>query len=389
MHSGQLVFSQVVGRVPHYQFRRLTERLDGASGRQRFSPWEHFLTLVFAQLTYRESLRDIEASLGSRPELAYHLGFRHPVRRSTLADANERRDWRLFAAVAQWLMQRASKLYQNEPTPLAVGHDLYALDASMIDLSLALCPWANWTGTDSAMKLHTLLDLRGSLPAFVAVTEAQCHEVTTLDTVPILPGSFYIMDRGYVDLRRLARLDRGGAFFVIRAKTNLLTYVVASRPVDRTTPARSDQSIRFRGQEPKRGWPGDLRRVSIFDAEQKRRLVFWTNHWDLPAALIGEIYRQRWQVELFFRWIKQNLRLRTFYGLTPNAVRIQLWSAISAYLLVAIARKELGLSLSLQKILQIISVNIFERIPLHQLLTRDSPNPSNDSQPQQLSFNDL
>ena len=344
---------------------------------------------MFAQLTYRESLRDIEACLASRPELAYHLGFRHPVRRSTLADANEQRDWRVFAAVAQGLMQRARKLYVDEPLGLEIAHELYALDASMIDLSLALCPWGNWTGTDSAVKRHTLLDLRGCIPAFVAVTAAAHHAVAVLDAVPVVPGSFYIMDRGYVDLRRLRRLHQRGAFFVIRAKANLLYYVSASRPVDKISGVRSDQSIHFSGLHTREAWSDTMQRVSVYDQEQHRRLILWTNHWGLSAHLVGEVYRQRWQVELFFRWIKQNLRRRCFFGLSPNAVRLQLWSAISAYLPVAIARKELGLTLSLQKILQIISVNIFEPIPLHQLLT--SFDTSNDfvATPEQLLFNDL
>jgi Domain of unknown function (DUF4372)/Transposase DDE domain len=385
MHTGRLVFAQILECLPHYQFQRLVQRHYAEHARLKFSVWEHFLSLVFAQLTYRESLRDIEACLGSRPELLYHLGFRHRVRRSTLADANEQRDWRIFAALAEHLMHRARKLYAAEPSALPINHAIYALGASLIDLSLALCPWANWTATQSAVKLHTLLDLRGPLPAFVAITEAARHQVSVLDELPVEAGSFYIMDRGYVDLRRLMRLHRAGAFFVIRAKANLLFYVVRSRTVDKAGGVRCDQDIRFRGMDTRTFWPQIMRRVSVFDPEQKRRLVFWTNNWALPAHTIGELYRQRWQVELFFRWIKQNLRLRTFYGLSPNAVRVQLWSAVCAYLLVAIARQQLGLSQSLQHILQVISVNVFQKTPLQELFANnDTSEPSFDTHNQLL-----
>lgn len=368
MHSGQLVFSQILARVPHWEFQRVA-RLHGLdSAKLKFSAWEHFAALVFAQLTFRESLRDIEACLGAQRSIAYHLGFRRPVRRSTLADANEHRDWRFFADVAQRLMRRARRLYRDEPTALEIGADIYALDATMIDLSLALCPWANWTGTDAAVKMHTLLDLRGPLPSLVTITRGGQNEMSWLDEVPLEAGSYYVMDRGYLDLQRLQRFHREGAFFVIRERPDISFYVAESRPVDRMTTLRCDQTIRFNGEASRHTWPMPMRRVGIYDAEHHRRMAFWTNQWVLSASTIAELYRQRWQIELFFRWIKQNLRIRRFYGTTPNAVRVQLWSAIATYLAVAIARKELGIACSLTSVLQIVSVNACQKVPLHELL---------------------
>jgi hypothetical protein len=390
MHAGKLVFAQIIERVHHWEFRRLVRRHGLDSGRMRFTPWEQFLALCFAQLTFRESLRDIESCLGAQPHIAYHLGFRSRVTRSTLADANEQRDWRLFAAVAQCLMARARRLYRDEPNALDIDATIYALDGSLIDLSLALCPWANWTGNDAAVKLHALLDLRGPLPAFVTITEGERSEVTVLDELPIEPGSFYVMDRGYVDLRRLRRIAQAGAFFVIRERADIHYYVAASRKVDReTTNLRSDQSIRFNGEDSAANWPELMRRVSIFDAEHSRRLAFWTNQWTLPAATIAELYKQRWQVEIFFRWIKQNLRIRAFYGTTPNAVRVQLWTAISAYLAVAITRKQLKLSASLTTVLQIISVHALQKVPISELFAESDTTPSPLNTPSQLTFNDL
>jgi hypothetical protein len=371
MHSGQFVFSQVLARVPHWEFQRLARFHGLDSAKLKFSAWEHFAALVFAQLTFRESLRDIEACLSAQRSIAYHLGFRRPVRRSTLADANEHRDWRFFADIAQRLMRRARVLYRDEPTALELGADIYAIDATMIDLSLALCPWANWTGTDAAVKMHTMLDLRGPLPSFVTITRGGQNEMSWLDEVPLEAGSYYVMDRGYLDLQRLQRFDREGAFFVIRERPDISFYVAESRPVDRTTTLRCDQTIRFNGEASRHTWPMPMRRVGIYDAEHHRRMAFWTNQWVLSASLIAELYRQRWQIELFFRWIKQNLRIRTFFGTTPNAVRVQLWSAIATYLSVAIARKELGIERSLTSVLQIVSVNAFQKIPLHELLAEN------------------
>jgi hypothetical protein len=312
MNVGKTVFSQVLDRVPHWEFRRLASIHDSADGRRQFSSWDHFLARAFAQMTFRESLRDIEACLSTQPKLAYHLGFRVRLTRSTLARANEERDWRLFAALAHKLITRARRLYQDEPGVLDLDTPVYAVDSTLIDLSLALCPWANWTGKDAALKLHASLELRGPLPAFVAVTPADYGDVVWLDDLPIEAGSFYVMDRGYIDFRRLRRISEGGAFFVIRDRPDVRYYVAASRPVDRTTALRSDQSIRLTGWSASRNWPDLMRRVSIFDAEHSRRLVFWTNQWTLPASTIADLYKQRWQIELFFR-VRHEVALATVH----------------------------------------------------------------------------
>ena len=387
MNTGQLVFSQVMERVPHWEFQRVARRYGVDSAKLGFTAWEHFSAMVFAQLTFRESLSDIEACLGSQCSLAYHLGFRRAVRRSTLAYANEHRDWRFFADLGQRLMHRARALYRDEPAALELDANLYALDATMIDLSLALCPWANWTGADAAVKMHTLLDLRGPLPSFVTISPGGQNEMAWLDQIPIEAGSYYVMDRGYLDLRRLQRFTRQGAYFVIRERPDLSFYVAQSRPVDRTTALRCDQTIRFNGQASRRSWPDRMRRVGIYDAEHARRMAFWTNQWTLPAATISELYRQRWQIEIFFRWIKQNLRIRSFYGTTPNAVRVQLWTAICTYLAVAITRKQLGLRRPLLAVLQILSVNAFQKMPITELFTENNTSDTKLTTPNQLSLN--
>lgn len=386
MHSGKFVFSQVMERVPHWEFQRVARRHGADSPKLGFTAREHFSAMAFAQLTFRESLRDIEARLGSQRSLAYHLGFRRAVRRSTLAYANEHRDWRFFADLGQRLMQRARLLYRDEPTALELDGDIYALDATMIDLSLALCPWANWTGQDAAVKMHTMLDLRGPLPSFVTITRGEQNEMPWLDSIPIEAGSYYVMDRGYLDLHRLQRFAREGAFFVIRERPDMTFYVAESRPVDRATTLRCDQTIRFTGLSSRRNWPERMRRVGIFDAEHSRRMAFWTNQWTLPAATISELYRQRWQIEIFFRWIKQNLRIRSFYGTTPNAVRVQLWTAICTYLAVAITRKQLGITQSLTAVLQILSVNVFQKVPLVELFTDFNTREAHSNIANQLTF---
>lgn len=388
MNAGKTVFSQVVARVPHWEFQRLARAHDPADGRRRFSSWEHFLALAFAQMTFRESLRDIEACL-STPRLAYHLGFRSRVTRSTLARANEDRPWQLFAALTHKLMARARHLYRDAPGLLDLAVPVYAVDSTLIDLSLALCPWANWNGTDAAVKLHTALDLRGPLPAFLALTGAGHSDVAWLDELPIEPGSFYVLDRGYVDFRRLRRLAQAGAFFVIRERPDVCYYVAASRLVDRSGTLRSDQSIRFNGSDAPRGWPDLMRRVSIYDQAQSLRLAFWTNQWTLPAAVIAELYRQRWQVELFFRWAKQSLRLRTFYGTNPNAVRVQLWSAISLYLAIAITRRELGLATNLTTLVQVLSVHALSKTAIPELFAKVDTTALTIEAGEQLAFSDL
>ena len=343
--------------------------------------------MAFAQLTYRESLRDIETCLGAQESLRYHLGFSRSVKRTTLAYANEHRDWRFFAELGERLIRRARKLYEDEPSALDLDGAIYALDSTMIDLSLALCPWADWTGQDAAMKMHTLLDLRGELPAFVTITEGSRSDQSGLDDIPVEAGSYYVMDRGYIDLRRLKRVSQSGAYLVIREHAGVCWRVIESREVDRSGALRCDQTIRFTGRHSRAYWPEPMRRVGIFDQVHRKRMAFWTNQWTLPALTISELYRQRWRIEIFFRWIKQNLRIRSFYGTTPNAVRVQMWTAICTYLLVAILRKQLQTNRSITEILQIISVNVFQQVPIATLLIESTRTPRDDDCSNQLNLN--
>ena len=366
------IFTQVLSLGHHETFHRCVERYRGDTCIKSFSCYDQWLAMAFAQLTSRESLRDLEASLGARRALLYQMGFRGRVVRSTLADANERRDWRIFADRAQTLIRRARKLYATEPFALELEQTVYALDATVIDLCLSLFPWAHFRSTKAAIKLHTLLDLRGPIPTFVALTEGAVHDVNILDDLPIEAGAIYVMDRAYLDFARLARIARAGAFFVIRAKSNLKFYVVKSRPVDTTSGLRCDQTIRLRGFYSKQGYPEALRRVRFYDSKQERSLVFLTNHFGLTAFQVTEVYRARWQIELFFKWIKGHLRIRAFVGTSENAVRIQIWTALSTYLLVAILKKTLKLEPSLHEILQVLSVTPFEKVPVPELFARYS-----------------
>lgn len=345
--------------------------------------------MAFAQVTFRESLRDLEACLDARPSLRYHLGFKHRVARSTLAEANEQRDWRVFAALAEHLMTKARRLYSADSSGIEGLQSIYALDASIIDLSLALCPWANWTGHDAAVKLHTLLDLRGSIPAFVRVTSGERYETAIFDQLPIEPGSYYLMDRGYQDFTTFYQMHRRGAFFVTRAKCNVRFTVRESRSVDKQSGVRCDQLVHLLNRNPRRSYPEPLRRIRYFDAVHRLSLVFWTNQLELPALTIADLYRRRWQVELFFKWIKYNLRLRCFLGVSRNAIHIQVWSAISVYLLVAIARKQLQLPQTLHQILQVLSVSALEQVPMEQLFTRSRPKLDQTDSVQTLMFNDI
>lgn len=391
MFSGPTVFAQIMAATPAWEFRRLAARHDLLGAKLGFSAWDHFLTMSFAQLTRRESLRDIVGSLRAQPRLAYHLGLRHLPARSTLADANEHRPCALFSDLAARLMQRARKLYEAEPNALELDAPLYAIDSSMIELSLALCPWADWTGRVAALKLHAQLDLRGPHPARVLVTEGGHGDAAWLDVLPVEPRAYYLMDRGYVDLKRLRRLAAQGAYFVVRERDDVLRYVAQSRPVDRTTGLRSDQTIRFRGRHSSNHWPDTMRRVSLYDAGHHRHLAFWTNQWSLPAAIIAELYRQRWKVELFFRWIKENLRLHAFYGTTSNAVRTQIWTALCAYLCAAITRHHTGLAsqVNLTNFLQIISIHSLSKVSLNELFTENSIKPSDLHQNNQMELNYL
>ncbi len=389
MNLGAPIFSQLLAPIHPQQFARISARFPLRRASRTLSTWEHFLAMAFAQVTFRESLRDLVLCLDARPALRPHLGFRQRVARSTLADANERRDWRIFAALAEYLMRQARGLYASEPSGLADIESIYALDASIIDLSFALCPWANWTGRDAAVKLHTLLDLRGHIPAFVRITEAQRYETAIFQELPLEAGSYYLMDRGYQDFATFYRMHLQGAFFVTRAKCNVRFTVNQSHPVDRSTGLRCDQRVFLANTAPRRVYPERLRRIRYFDQQHQLSLVFWTNQFELPALTIAELYRQRWQVELFFKWIKYNLRLRCFLGLSFNAVRIQLWSAICVYTLVAIAKKRWALPHSMHQILQVLSVAAFEQVPLPDLFSHNTLTNSSITSSNQLLFKDI
>jgi hypothetical protein len=370
MNFGKTIFAQLMDFVPcAYDFRCCVERYHGNYKIKSFSCWDQFLTLAFAQLTYRESLRDIEACLRAAPQKLYHMGIRSPISRNTLANANQVRDWRIYADFAHGLIHEARNLYRNEPFGLELDQTVYALDATTIDLCLSLFPWAQFRRHKSAVKLHTLLDLRGSIPTVVIVTGGQIHEVNILDQLIWEAGAIYLMDRGYLDFRRLYRMHQCGAFFVTRAKKRFDCRRLYSQTVDKKTGLQCDQIVSLNNPVPKRGYPERLRRVRYYDVASQKRLVFLTNNFLLPALTITQLYRCRWQVELFFRWIKQHLRIKAFYGTSENAVRTQVWIAISVYVLVAIVKKRLNLERSLHSILQILSVSLFEKTPLLQALS--------------------
>jgi hypothetical protein len=369
MYSGKLVFSQVMEHLPLHVFHQCVDRYNGNFKVKEFTCLDQYLCMAFAQLTYRESLRDIEACLRAQKSKLYHMGIRSSVSRNNLANANKVRDWRIYADLAHSLIQTARKLYLNDSFGLELENTVYALDATTIDLCLSVFPWAHFRQNKGAVKLHTLLDLRGSIPTFIHISDGKLHEVNTLDIVPLEPGAFYIMDRGYLDFARLYSIAQASAFFVIRAKSNLKCRRIYSNPVDRSTGLICDQSVMLTGFYQIKGYPEKLRRVKYHDAETEKTLVFLTNNFTLPATTIAELYRCRWQVELFFKWIKQNLRIKTFYGTSENAVKAQIWIAASVYVLVAIMKKRLKIEASLYTILQVLSVTIFERMPLLQALT--------------------
>lgn len=364
MNTGRTIFSQLMDFLPLPEFRRCVERYRGDYKVQSFSCLDQFLCLAFAQLTYRESLRDIEACLRAQQSKLYHMGFRGRISRTTLADANEHRDWRIFRDFAQGLIRTARELYHDAPLGIDFSDTVYAFDSTTIDLCLSLFPWAQFRRHKSAVKLHTLLDVRGSIPINVYVTGGQVHDVNLLDQLLLEPGAFYLLERGYLDFARLYRLTQAGAFFVTRTKANTQFYRRRSHPVHKPSGMRSDQTIVLTGPRSSRLYPVPLRRVHYFDAEKNLRLIFLTNNFLLPALIIAQLYRARWQVELFFRWIKQHLRIKAFYGTSQNAVKTQVWVALSTYLLVAILKKHLGLDLSLYKILQILSISLFEKTPV-------------------------
>lgn len=389
MDPGKLVFAQLMDFLPRHDFHTCVRRYGGDRRPRGFSCRDQFLCLAFAQLTFRESLRDIETCLRSfRPKL-YHAGFRGNISRSTLADANRVHDWRIFADFAQVLIGRARKLYADEPMGVELEQAVYALDSTTIDLCLSLFPWARFRRRKGAVKLHTLVDLRGNIPTFVRITHGKTHDVTALDHLPIEPGSFYVMDRAYVDFRRLHRFTIGSAFFVTRAKRGLDYTRRSRRRVEKSTGLRSDQTIVLAGPKTSRLYPDPLRRISYYDAENDRRFVFLTNNFTLPALTIAKIYKCRWQVEVFFKWIKQNLHIKSFYGTSDNAVKTQVWIAISIYVLVACVKKELGLERSLSEILQILSLTLFEKTPIFQALSEQETRDPEPPSPNQLNLFDL
>jgi Domain of unknown function (DUF4372)/Transposase DDE domain len=364
MNLGRTVFSQLVNFFPTYQFQICVDRYQGNRYVKEFSCWDQFLCLAFAQLTYRESLRDIEACLRAQQPKLYHMGFRGQVSRNTLAHANEHRDWRIYADFAQILIATARDLYRDEPFGVELSETVYAFDSTTIDLCLALFPWGKFRRHKSAVKLHTLLDLRGSIPTNVYVTGGQVNDVNILDQLLLEAGSFYLLDRGYMDFARLYIFTQACAFFITRARKDLRFYRRYSRPVERSAGLRCDQTILLTGVRSAKRYPDPLRRIHYFDVEKGLRLTFLTNNFLLSALTIAQLYRARWQVELFFRWIKQHLRIKAFYGTSENAVKTQVWVAVSVYALVAIVKKQLGLELSLYKILQILSVTVFEKTPI-------------------------
>jgi Domain of unknown function (DUF4372)/Transposase DDE domain len=364
VNSGRTVFSQLIQHLPEKEFKKCVARHNGDSNFRGFSCWDQLLAMAFAQLTYRESLRDIESCLRALGSKLYHMGFRGKVSRSTLADANESHDWRIFAEFAQVLIGIARPLHARDPIGVDLDQSLYALDSTTVDLCLSLFPWAKFRRRKAAVKMHTLLDLHGNIPTFIRVTSGDVHDVNILDEIMPEAGSFYVMDRGYIDFQRLFVFTLSSAFFVVRTKSNVLIQRRYSHPVDKSTGVRSDQTVILTSFESASAYPDALRRVSYLDKETQKRLKFLTNNFVLPAFTIAQIYKCRWQVELFFKWIKQHLRIKAFYGTSENAVKTQIWIAVSIYVLVAIVRKRLGLTASLYQALQILSVTLFEKTPI-------------------------
>jgi hypothetical protein len=387
MFTDKYSFAQLMDFIHLEQFQRGVRRHGGSYKLKSFSCWDQFLCMAFGQLTYRDSLEDIETCLRSRQDQLYHLGLRGRVARSTLADANHQRDWRIYHDLAQTLIQRARRLYGQTDLGLALDQTVYALDATTIDLCLKLFPWARFRRAKAAVKLHTLLDLRGAIPVFIAISDGKMADVRGLDELVLEAGAFYVMDRGYVDFARLYRFVLASAFYVTRAKKNLQFSRLESRPVDSSTGIRSDQIVWLRNIASVKHYPDKLRRIHYVDQATGKSLVFLTNNFGLPALIIALLYKRRWQVELFFKWIKQNLRIKHFFGNSDNAVKTQIWIAIAVYVLVAIVKKELKLEKSLSSILQILSINVFSKEPLAQLLANNGSQVEQDHNCNQLMFN--
>ena len=389
MYIGRIVFAQLIDHIPTYEFTKCVERYGGDHKFRGFSCLDQFRCLAFAQLTYRESLRDIEACLRSVDSKLYHMGIRGRVSRSTLADANEAHDWRIFSDFAQVLINIARPMYASEPLGFDLDNTVYALDSTTIDLCLSVFPWARFRARKAAVKLHTLLDLRGPIPTFIEVSDGKVHDVNILDSIVPEADSFYVMDRAYVDFARLHVFHRSGAFFVTRTKKGILLRRRYSRPVDTGTGLRSDHTIVLAAAASRKKYPDPLRRVRFFDEKRQRHLTFLTNNFDLPAITICHLYKSRWQVELFFKWIKQHLRIKAFYGYTENAVKTQVWIAVSVYVLVAIFKKRLGVEASLHEILQVLSLDLFEKVPVLQALGRVASQDKSEAISNQLNLLDL
>jgi len=371
MNEGKTVFSQIMGWLPKYEFDRNVMKYKGNYKMRHFSCWDQFLCMSFAQLTYRNSLRDIEACLNAQPQKLYHMGIIGNVTRTNLANANQNRDWRIYAEFAQRLISMARNLYQNDDLEdIDLDSIIYALDSTTIDLCLSLFPWAKFRRRKGAVKLHTLLDLRGSIPTFIEITDGSVHDVNILDVLIPEPDSYYIMDRGYIDYKRLYRLNKELSYFIVRAKKNLKFKRLYSNKVDKSTGLRCDQVVKLTGFYQKKDYPEVIRRVKFFDAENEKSYVFLTNNFEIPAFTVSLLYKNRWKIELFFKWIKQHLKIKSFYGTSLNAVKTQIWISISVYVMIAIIKKTLKIEMSLYKILQILSVSVFEKLSILQLLTK-------------------
>ena len=390
MNLGRTILAQILDILDPVEFRRCASQYPTSRQTHALSAYDHFAVMIFAQLTYRESLRDIEACLNARSNLLYHSGIRGNITRTNLAYANEHRPAQLFAGVASVLMRRARQLYAgHSDATLELDGELFAIDSTLIDLSMAIFPWACWQGTQAAVKLNVMLAVASELPDFCTLVAGGEHDVNFLDDVIFKPGSYYTLDRGYVDYKRLYQINQAGAWFVTRAKSNMSYYVVSSRPVDKTSGLRCDQTIRLNAPKAKYDYPEVLRRISYYDNETQKHLVFLTNNFALPALIIAMIYKRRWEIELFFRWIKQHLRLRGFYSNNRNGVAVQIWTALCTYLLVAIAHRQLALPGSLHRTLQIISISALEKVPLHQLVTKNDTRIDSFDIPIQLEINGL
>lgn len=386
MNTGRTVFSQLLQFIPMHEFRKCVRRYGGNRRTRTFSCWDQLLCMMFAQLTYRESLRDIEACLRSLHGRLYHMGIRGGVSRSTLADANEKRDWRIYADLAQILIPVARRLYVGEDLGLDLENTVYAFDSTVIDLCMTLFPWAHFKTSQHALKIHAMLDLRGKIPTFIRITPARVHDVNILDEIVPEPGAFYLIDRAYLDFERLYTLNTAHSFFVTRARKDARFRRIYSHPVDRRTGLICDQTVELVWFYPAKSYPAHLRRIKYIDPQSLRRFVFLTNHFQLPALTITQLYRSRWHIELFFKWIKQHLRIKAFYGTSPNAVKTQIWIAVCTYVLVAIAKKRLQLPHSLYAVLQILSVTLFEKIPMPQAFAPYRDDAETDNTQNQLCF---